>query len=428
MMNLRHQPPRRPSNLSMAGIVGLARMTDKARAHNDEELGEYVYGDDSGLDAEVLEFIGATADEFAEAAGEQDDAALGEWAAEKAGKTQAEIEEFNSGWLNAEFESERGRQLLQDVVAKYAPGRTDIKTIFQTTDLDDWGSFWEVDLTGRPPRSPHCKDVGGIFGIARGADKARAARAGKLGEYNFGEDSGLDRKIFGALGISIGQFQDAAVNNPNDTELGTWVLEQSGKTPEEIAEFNRIAASVGPEDAEDKAEFDEWLKSLDPSRTDIKTYADVVDLEDEVSFGIVDLARHAPRSPYDTTILGMVQLARTTDKARAFNSDSLGEYWYGEDSLFDQNVLGFLGIAAQEFADAVKTTPTDEDVANWLKTRNPKTEAEVAAYNERTKPIGSTDEKHQAIIAQAVNRIDPSRTDVQTFFDLMVLDDGRSFA
>ncbi|MBI1926331.1 hypothetical protein HYR99_19060 [Candidatus Poribacteria bacterium] len=53
-MDLRRQPPRRPSNLSVAGIVGAARMTDKARAHNNETLGEYLYGEDSGLDRRIL--------------------------------------------------------------------------------------------------------------------------------------------------------------------------------------------------------------------------------------------------------------------------------------------------------------------------------------------------------------------------------------
>ena len=66
-MDLTRQPPRRPSNASVAGIVGLARMIDKARGHNAETIGEFKYGDDSGLDVEVLEFINMDAAEFAEA-------------------------------------------------------------------------------------------------------------------------------------------------------------------------------------------------------------------------------------------------------------------------------------------------------------------------------------------------------------------------
>ena len=72
-MNLTRQPPRRPSNLSLAGIVGAARMTDKARAHNNGTIGEYLYGDDSGLDAKVLGLLGISADDFAKAADEHDD-------------------------------------------------------------------------------------------------------------------------------------------------------------------------------------------------------------------------------------------------------------------------------------------------------------------------------------------------------------------
>ena len=47
-MNLTKQPPRRPTNRSMAGVVGVARMVDKARAHNKDTLGQYLYGNDSG--------------------------------------------------------------------------------------------------------------------------------------------------------------------------------------------------------------------------------------------------------------------------------------------------------------------------------------------------------------------------------------------
>ena len=53
-MDLTKQPPRRPSNTIVAGIAGLARMTDKARANNNEKLGDFKYGDESGLDREVL--------------------------------------------------------------------------------------------------------------------------------------------------------------------------------------------------------------------------------------------------------------------------------------------------------------------------------------------------------------------------------------
>ena len=425
-MNLTRQPPRRPSNLSLAGIAGAARMTDKARAHNDETLGEYLYGEDSGLDNKVLGLLGISADDFAEAADEYDDESLNKWVLEKSGVTPAEIAEFNERELSIEPETEEYKQRLKDRLAKYAPDRTDIKTVLQSVELDDWGIFWPVDLTVRPPRSAHCKDVAGCHGVARMADKARAGRAGKIGEYKYGEDSGQDERILGFLGISADDFQEGAVNNPNDVEIGAWVLEKSGKQPDEIVDFNRSMASWGPENEASRAYFEKRRQEVDPSRTDINTWADLQDVDDQLSFGIVDLARRPPRSPYDTSIGGIAGLARTLDKARALSSDSLGGYWYGEDSGHDKRQLGFLGISPQEFVDAVKTTPTDEDVGNWLKTRSPKTEAEVADFNEESTQWGPTDAQRD-FFAGVISRLDASRTDIQTFFDLIVLADGKEF-
>ena len=427
-MNLTKQPPRRPSNLGIAGLVGVARMTDKARAHNDETLGEYLYGDESGLDSKILEFTGISADEFAMAADEHDDQTLSEWFLEKSGKMEAEIEVFNQQELSLLPQTEEYRQRLKDRIAKYAPGRTDIKTVLQSVELDDWGSFWPVDLTKQPPRSPHCKDGAGIFGVARMADKARAARTGQLGEYRYGEDSGQDRRILEFLGLSGEDFQEGTVNNPNDIELSEWVLAATGKSPEDIADFNRKMADFGPDNADSHAYFNKRVQEIDPSRTDIKTWPDLQDLDDQLSFGIVDLARRAPRSPYCTDVGGIVELARTVDKARAHNSDSLGSYWYGNDSGVDRKLLAFLGISTDEFADALKTLPTDADVENWLKTKGQKTDAEIATFNEEMVSMGPTNDVQRAMLAKTINRLDPSRTDIETFFDLMVLDDERSFA
>ena len=283
-MDLTRQPPRRASNLSLAGIVGAARMTDKARAHNNGTMGEYLYGGNSGLDAKVLELLGISDDDFAKAAGEHDDAALQAWVLENSSVTQSEIDAFNERELSLEPPNEQYKQMLRDRLAKYAPGRTDITTVLQSMELDDWGSFWQVDLTVGPPRSPHAKDVAGCHGVARMADKARAARAGKIGEYKYGEDSGQDRRILEFLGISEAGFQEAAVNNPNDVEIGDWVLEQSGKGADEIAAFNERMANWGPEDESSRAYFEKRLQEVAPTRTDIKTWAALQDVDDKLSF------------------------------------------------------------------------------------------------------------------------------------------------
>ena len=426
-MDLTHQPPRRPTNLSIAGIVGVARMTDKARAHNAEYLGEYIYGESSGLDQQVLTFLGISADAYAEAADEHDDAALGQWVLETSGKTEAEIAEFNDALIRQNPDTEGHKQRLKERLTRFAPGRTDITTVLQSMELDDWGSFWQVDLTVGPPRSARAKDAGGICGVARMADKARAHRAEKIGEYLYGDDSGQDIRILASLGISAADFQEAAVNNPNNLEIGAWVRENSGKSQDEIDEFNDTLVNYGPNEAT-RERFEARCQEVDPTRTDITTWVQLQDVDDQLSFGIVDLNRRAPRSPYNTDVYGMVQLARLIDKGRASNSDTLGAYFYGEDSGIDRATLGFLGVSAAEFAEALKTLPTDADVEAWLKADHPKSEADIEAYNERMTQMGPTDERYKALMAKMINKIAPERTDINTWFALMALDDEKTFA
>ena len=426
-MDLTRQPPRRPSNLAVAGIVGAARMTDKARAHNEETLGEYIYGENSGLDQRVLAFLGISADAFAEAADEHDDTALGHWVLETSGKTAAEIAEFNDAALSQLPDTDAHKQRLKDRLALYAPGRTDITTVLQSMELDDWGSFWQVDLTEGPPRSARAKDIAGICGVARMADKARAERAEKIGEYIYGDDSGQDVRILTFLGISAADFQEAAVNNPNDLEIGAWVRENCDKSDDEINAFNETLVNYGPNEASQER-FDARIQEIDPSRTDINTWVALQDLDDQLSFGIIDLNRRAPRSPYNTDVYGMVQLARLVDKGRASNSNTLGAYFYAEDSGIDRATLAFLGVSAAEFTEALKTLSTDAEIEAWLKADYPKSDADIEAYNERMTQMGPTDERYKALMAKMINKIAPDRTDINTWFALMLLDDEKTFA
>ena len=426
-MDLTRQPPRRPSNLGIAGIVGVARMTDKARAHNAETLDDYIYGESSGLDQRVLMFLGISADAYAEAADEYDDAALGHWVLETSGKTAAEIAEFNDAALSQLPDTEGHKQRLKDRLARFAPGRTDITTVLQSMELDDWGSFWQVDLTAGPPRSPLSKDIAGICGVARMTDKGRAERAGKIGEYLYGDNSGQDVRILTFLGISAADFQEAAVNNPNNLELGAWVLENCGKSQDEIDEFNETLVNYGPNEAT-RERFEARCQEVDPTRTDITTWVALQDADDQLSFGIVDLNRRAPRSPYNTDVYGMVQLARLIDKGRAFNSNTLGAYFYGEDSGIDRATLAFLGISAAEFTEALKALPTDAEVEAWLKADHSQSEADIDTYNERMTQMGPTTDRHKAMMAKMLSRIAPERTDINTWFALMYLDDEKTFA
>ena len=134
-MDLTHQPPRRPTNLSIAGIIGVARLTDKARAHNAETLGEYLYGEISGLDQRVLTFLGISDEAYADAADEHDDAALGQWVLETSGKTEAEIAAFNEETINLNPDSEGHKQRLKERLARFALAEP---TLRQSSSLWNW--------------------------------------------------------------------------------------------------------------------------------------------------------------------------------------------------------------------------------------------------------------------------------------------------
>ena len=427
-MDLTRQPPRRPSNAGVAGIIGLARMIDKARGHNAETIGEFKYGDDSGLDVEVLEFINMNAAEFAEAVDELDDEVLGVLALERAQKGQAEIDTFNEEHLTREPQDELHERLLVERIAKYAPERTDIKTVFASIELDDWGAFRDLDLTAQPPRSPYLRSVFGVAGAARMADKARAVTCGKLGEYRYGADSSQDAAILDFLGIGEDAFRQAAYENPNDDELSEWIAERCQKSAADKSVFNAWRANVGR-----YGEMHERLKmrraEVAPERGDIESFFDLQDLDDELSFGLTDLRRHPPRSAFDQSVGGLACLARMIDKFRAAHCNCLGEYWCGEDSGFDRAVLDFLGLDQAAFTEAIAANGTDEALVAWLGERlSGKSEEDKAQFNQRLLTAGPRNDRQQDFLRNAVSRLDASRTDIESFAALTLLDDKVSFA
>ncbi len=89
------------------------------------------------------------------------------------------------------------------------------------------------------PRDMLNKEVAGICGVARLADKARAAHAGEIGSYKYGADSKQDTGILSFLGISADAFQEAALQIDNDTRLGMWVMDNCKRSSKEISAFNR---------------------------------------------------------------------------------------------------------------------------------------------------------------------------------------------
>ncbi len=425
-MDLSRQPPRRPSNVSIAGIVNLARMTDKARAYNSRTLGEFLYGDDSGLDKILLEFLDVSHDDFADAAGRYGDSDLARWIREVSDRTDEEIDAFNQYHLQREPDDEASKQRLKERIEKFAPGRTDIVTVFQSIELDDWANFKEVDLAKRAPRSPYRRDVAGIFGLARMADKARADTAGALGEYIY--NCPIDQAITDFAGFTADAFKEAAYLNPNDLELGDWVRENTGAHSGEISQFNHRISRKGPENVKECAIFKAALANAAPNRTDITTWFDLLDVDDEVSFGIVDLTRHPPRSPYDVSVGGLFGLARMIDKGRAAIHHLLGQYKYAEESGLDKKIAEFYGFSMGDFTDLIRAGRTDQEILVWLNDNYGKSGAEISEFNHDIGTIEPWNEKRRTWFRGVIAGLDPTRTDVTTYLALIVLDDSTHFA
>ena len=88
--------PRDLLNKEVAGIYGVARLTDKARAAHTGKIGKYKYGVDSEQDTAILSFLGISAEAFQEAAMRIDnDVKLGAWVLDNCSKSSEEISDFN---------------------------------------------------------------------------------------------------------------------------------------------------------------------------------------------------------------------------------------------------------------------------------------------------------------------------------------------
>jgi hypothetical protein len=145
--------------------------------------------------------------------------------------------------------------------------------------------FTPPDLTQRPPRSPRCR-LGGYAGLPRMLDKGRATIAGKNGEYHF--DCPLDQRVLGFLGIEAKALKAELAAGKGDGEILEWInANAKNKRSEwEIDQWSSYLERRGPtSDAETLNFFAGMISKISKTREDIHTWADLLDLDDYVSFG-----------------------------------------------------------------------------------------------------------------------------------------------
>lgn len=137
-----------------------------------------------------------------------------------------------------------------------------------------------MDLTHSFPRSPR-QELGGFVHLARMIDKAAAARAGKLGEYIY--PCPLDRRLLDFLEITPERFS-GAIEGKSDAEIADWVRkEMRPRSKEEIAAWNKSFLNQSPDTDEKWTYFKKLRDGIDPSRTDITAWPDLLDLDEKRS-------------------------------------------------------------------------------------------------------------------------------------------------
>src|SRR4051794_1459954 len=159
---------------------------------------------------------------------------------------------------------------------------TSIKESMSTTNSTNLSA---PDLTKRPPRSSRCR-LGGYALLPRMLDKGRAVIAGKNGEYHY--NCPLDQHILGFLGLDPEALRTELATGKGDGEILEWINENGAhkRTPWEIEQWSDYMQRRGPDsDAETLGYFAEAVARFTKTREDIRTWADLLDLDDYVSFG-----------------------------------------------------------------------------------------------------------------------------------------------
>ena len=141
------------------------------------------------------------------------------------------------------------------------------------------------DLTQRPPRSPRSR-LGGYALLPRMLDKGRATADGKNGEYHF--NCPLDQHILNFAGIDAKKLLAELKKGKGDGEILDWITANANikRTAWEIQQWSDYHDRRGPDsDAETLQFFAGYVAKLTTTREDVRTWADVLDLDDYVSFG-----------------------------------------------------------------------------------------------------------------------------------------------
>lgn len=140
------------------------------------------------------------------------------------------------------------------------------------------------DLTKQPPRSSRVR-LGGYALLPRMLDKGRATIIGENGEYHY--NCPLDQRFVNFVGIDPEALKKELAAGKGDGEILEWIQANAKhqRTDPEIAAWSIWQDQRSPSDAEGREYFNNLHKQAGANREDIMTWAELLDLDDYVSFG-----------------------------------------------------------------------------------------------------------------------------------------------
>ena len=138
------------------------------------------------------------------------------------------------------------------------------------------------DLTQHPPRSFRVR-LGGYAHLARLLDKARAVLAGKGGDYKY--NCALDQRFFAFTRIKPKAMLAEIKKGRTDVQMLAWVNAKAKRPLHEVIAWSAWLEQLGPGGAEGHEWIASVLKGNKSARDDIRAFADLLDLDDYLSFG-----------------------------------------------------------------------------------------------------------------------------------------------
>jgi hypothetical protein len=136
----------------------------------------------------------------------------------------------------------------------------------------------------------------------------------------------------------------------------------------------------------------------------------------------MDLSRAFPRSPKQE-MAGLVHLPRMIDKGRAYKENKLATYIFP--CPLDRIILNFLRVDSEVFANMTRDKK-DEEINDWAKKiTESKSQSDLDFINKQILDRRPDSEDRLDYFNDLRDKIDPSRTDVDTWADLIDLEEGR---